>query len=425
MSNPTYNSTNFVNNLPTFTYQVDTSTTGTFPAAIVGSPEYQGLLTEWQTRTQINGAAQPAVTATGSALTTQFQTEINQLYAAWDASNTDPSKRLVFPRNWSDFITQFRAYFGIPNNAGLGINSSNPNSGPAFTGFFTTWRNTLKTDTDWSTIPAATISSEFVASFSGFLNNYPFTKSESPPNSGNFVYKAETLDVFIDNWRQFDTVTTVNTAATITDPANQPAYQGLLTYEQTYKAFFPNATSAEFNQALQSFISEVNTDQKNGGYFIPSQFFDRFFQEIKSKYLVFQATQGTLQANSGSKLSILMEVLKLVIEMITTIQNTTAITAQRLGYLTNFQQSYTQLIGSIPTFLNGQPYNAETTGPINSKMQAFAQNLQSYRDLLGSDSKTLQSNVNALNESANTQANLATDILQELTSLMTTITKGG
>lgn len=397
----------------TFSHQYDPSVDplnpalGPFSASITPtSLEYAGLKTEWDTRT---------ILGTGT-----FEEQMTALFKRWDPAYTNVSQRLIFPRTLNDFIQQFRANFGIPNTS----------PGAAYTGFLTQFRTTLRADYDLNPELNSVVNQEFEQSFAGFLNSYPSSKViQTVGGTEVATYTAPNLSIFINNWRHFTTVVAAVKNSTVGRPGynttlqNFTDYADLLTYEDAYKAFFPNATAADFTNTLQAFVAEVNADTKDGGYFVPSQMYDRFFEEMKNRFLVQQATQGTMLANSGPKLAILWSLFFLILEMIQSIQKVTAIEAQRLGYLTNYQKAYTELISQIPTLTNGQPFSSSFTGTANAKLQAFAENLRSFRGVQTDESKGLQSSVNGLNESGNQQANLATDLLQQMSSLLSTIMK--
>lgn len=420
MSTPSFDPSQFLNQIGVydpntgsvtssdFTFSVDpsTGTTGVPLTSNVANPisaDVQGLIDEWTTRTKFGDS--PPGTGTDYAA---FQSQIAILLNKWSSTNVDPNDRLPFPQTWGDFITQFRKFFGIAN--------TNVNSGPAYNGFLTAFKAILKTDTDWASLNPNTVDAEFIDSFSGFLKSYPL-------NSGlatNVQPAPIQFAGFINNWRHFNTVTAVVDPNTTIANITPVDYSNLLSYKEAYKAFFPNSTDADFTLAMQTFQNEVNNDPNNGGYFVPSQQFARFFSEIKSKLLVLQAASAT---DYQPKLEIIWQVFATILEMIGIIQKVTAISAQRLSFLTNYQTAYTDLIAKIPTLLNNQPFDSDNTSQLNAKLQAFADSLRSYRGVVSDSSKSLQSSVNGLNESGTQQSNLASNILQQMNSLLSTIMK--
>jgi len=411
---------NLVQDLPSlFTFQLDASEASGLPLNATidsSSPEYAGLYSEWQARTKVGNT-----TTSGNVTTTQFNFEVNQLFKQLSAAQSDPAQRLVFPRTWDAFITQFRNYFGLTAN-------TDPRAGAAFDGFKNQFMAILQTGSptsDWNSLLSsdsvtadAQLTAAFTSSFDGFLNSYPFSK-KFDVSTGNVTFDQQNLSLFVNNWRHFLTVTATNESETNQAAANA----GLLNYEQVFKAFFPNSTQADFDAEMQRFVSEVTTDPQKGGYFIPSQHFSQFFDRMKNKYLVLQATMGSMQANAGPRLAILWQVFALVADMVQTIQKAAVVSAQRLGFYTSEQKVYTELISKIPSFTNGNPFNSDNTGAVNAKNQAFSETLRSLRDLIGDEAKSLQSNVNALNDSSNQQSSLITNILQQMQSLMSSISK--
>lgn len=429
MSTPGFDPTAFLNQLARydpnlartipslFSFQIDPSQATTEPLTAVidaNAPEYAGLYSEWTARTRAGNAPAGVVT------TAQFDVEITGLFGLIAAQYPDIAGRMVFPRSWDTFITQFRNYFGLPN--------TNTRAGDAFDGFKNQFKSFLQIGSptsDWAGILSsdaptadAQISAAFVSSFDGFLGSYPFSKTISA-TTGNVTFDDQNLPLFVNNWRHFMTVIATHESET----TQAGASIGLMSYEQVFKAFFPNASQADFDAEMQRFVSAIMADQVNGGYFVPSHYFSQFFEEMRNKYLVLQASQGTVQAGAGARLAILWKIFALVSDMVQTIQKAAVVSAQRLGFYTAQQKAYTELISRIPSFTNDNPFNSDNTGSVNAKNQAFAETLRSLRDLIGDEAKTLQSNVNALNDASNQQSSLITNILQQMQSLMSSITK--
>lgn len=438
MSSPStgFDPNTFLSQLDNYNFSVDPSaaaygTSGDPADSPTAAPALKGLYQEWLFRTAVNSVALPTTAQAGSpnepndAL--QFTAEMKKLFAAWDAGNqVDPSGRIIFPRTWGDFITEYRTFFGIYNNpgaAGAGITSSNVLSGPAYVGFLTEFSKVVQLIPDFIPINAQTDfgQDEFVNSFGAFLSAYPFTSA--PDAHGNVSFTQQSLDLFIQNWRHFMTVTAVNLNVTTSPSLSTPGadYTKLITYEQAFKAFFPNASQQDFINEIESFVNEVDNDMQNGGYFLPSQLFERFFAEIKDKYLITKAVIGTVQANNVPKLDILWKVFALIVTMITSIQKVTAIEAQRIGFLTNYQKAYTELISAIPTFAAGHPFDDPTS--VNSQNQAWAESLRAFQGVVTDSSKGLQSSVNTLNQASQDQATVATNMLQQMQSIMQIISK--
>lgn len=385
------------------------------------NPAYNGLYQEWQTRTQEPdgaGGVQP-VPASPVQTEANFQAQINQLMARWDTSNPDVSERLLFPRSWDDFVKLIRSFFGI------GSGTTDPRTGQAVDGFKNAYFSALKTNAasglDWSALALTDpANEEFFKSFDGFLNSYPFNSSPDPSDTAHLVFEKEDISTFLDKWSKFMTVTAVNQNATTANAG----YENLTTYERVFKAFFPGATTADFNEALQGFAEEVNADPVNGGYFLPSQDVGKFFESMQRKYNISRNWGNTIGTGSEPSFQIFWKLFELVVEMIGTLQKAAAVLSQRLLFLSTYQKAYTEMINAIPIFTTPTPFSSENdVSELNQKNDILRENLRSLRGLLSDDSKALQTNTSQLNDAVDQESNLAAGLLQQYSSIISTIFK--
>lgn len=129
------------------------------------------------------------------------------------------------------------------------------------------------------------------------------------------------------------------------------------------------------------------------------------------------------------KTQVLNNIYKLIANMIGVLQAVTAAQANRLTFLTNWQQAYTDSLNQIRSFAknDGTDIDSTTTDDMNTRDDLnrvnsnYTERLRGSRDLVSNDAKALQTNVNQGNDAINNQTDLATSILQELSQILSTI----
>lgn len=129
---------------------------------------------------------------------------------------------------------------------------------------------------------------------------------------------------------------------------------------------------------------------------------------------------------------ILNRIFKLILGMISTLQNVAAAQAARLKFMSSWQSAYTDAMSQIHTFIKGDTAHAfggtssadaTTRDDLNRLNSSYTQTLQNRQSIVSDDAKALQSNVNQSNDAVNQQSNLGTAILQELGSLLQVLFK--
>lgn len=143
------------------------------------------------------------------------------------------------------------------------------------------------------------------------------------------------------------------------------------------------------------------------------------------------ADPTSLQTGNYTSTIILNRIFKLLLTMITSLQNVAASQASRLKFMSQWQSAYTDAMSQIHTFIKGgggafsgtSSADATARDDLNRLNANFTQTLQNRQSVVSDDAKALQSNVNQSNDAVNQQANLGTAILQELGTLLATIFK--
>ncbi len=158
----------------------------------------------------------------------------------------------------------------------------------------------------------------------------------------------------------------------------------------------------------------------------------------------------------------LSRVFALLVKMVDILQKTAAAQANRLNVLSNWQAAYTDEMNQVHAFIsnNGDahpagtrgvaaalPYGSTTTGTqttqnvgynhwldsssdsesstirtdLNTQNTSFTQLMQGDRQVISDDAKSLQTSVNQSNDAVQSQTDIATSILQQLSTILTSI----
>lgn len=151
--------------------------------------------------------------------------------------------------------------------------------------------------------------------------------------------------------------------------------------------------------------------------------------------------ETTLAPGNYHKPLILDRIFKLLVEMINELQKTAAAQAQRLNFLTEWQKAYTDEMNQIHAFVaangDGQFSNGSTPldhptdsaasqarQNLNQTNTNYTQQLQGNNSVISNDAKALQSNVNQTNDAVQAQTDMATSILQQLSTILSSIYQG-
>lgn len=324
----------------------------------------------------IDGFLKTFETATGFNNNTESSV-IQSLYpgiATYGMGNSDdPDQYLMVNSFWKDFSLN---YIYQPNGAIANSSSSN-----AF-GFFQNIRS--------FTVVTATISN----SFSLLVNN----------GSGGLVNAVN---------------------------ANTPRF------EKTFYQYFPTLVQPDplYDQTLKDFARNMITTY---GYFSPSRqyvFWVSYLQEVTN------TKAAPIASLPVQDVRILNDIFFLIVQMITSIQYVAASQADRLSLYTAWQRGYADLLNQVHVFTgssqdklrdfnSGNPFSDNPSlSDVQKKRQdeqgnfnaGMVQQITAYKDSVSEDSKALQSRVNQSSDAFNEQANTATAILQEISTILSAI----
>ena len=110
---------------------------------------------------------------------------------------------------------------------------------------------------------------------------------------------------------------------------------------------------------------------------------------------------------------ILNRIFKLILNMITSLQNTAAAQAARLTFMSQWQKGYTDALAQIHTFQAGDGTFVGGTdsaalrdrNTLNQQNSSLVSTMQNRQSVVSDDAKALQSNVNQSNDAVNQQSN--------------------
>lgn len=291
---------------------------------------------------------------------------------------------------------------------------------------------------DWAVVqPPLDLSSSnpsnpFILAMDKFLSSFTYP-NETPPPSG--ASNEPFYEYFINKYHAF-----LSGISTIQDPslayvdptASANPFLNLASYRQIYNAFASDTSDAAFQSFFNLFYQQEIAQK---GYFMPSQMLEDWFSTIRNTFganLFIDDIGSSLAGNDSEKAQVLNRIILLLISLIQTLQNIGIAQANRLQYLTQFQNAYTALETQVPVFLQS------TAGPIggpgsnavsirnelNSSFNGIIlDNLRSLRSVQEDNAKQVQSQVNRTNDAVNQQTDMVTTFLQQMTTLLGTILK--
>lgn len=134
---------------------------------------------------------------------------------------------------------------------------------------------------------------------------------------------------------------------------------------------------------------------------------------------------------------VLDRIFSLLVLMIDVLQKGTAAQANRLNLLTSWQKAYTDKMNQIHAFVagngdghtdfsysgldSGSPQAAAIRQDLNTANTSFTQQMQGNLQVVSNDAKQLQTNINQSNDAVQSQTDMATAVLQQLSTILTSI----
>jgi hypothetical protein len=262
----------------------------------------------------------------------------------------------------------------------------------------------------------------FEEAFSAYLKS-DLVKNLSSTASSNGILPDE----FFTNWSKFLTATSRIGGAVF--DIQGTIFPFVNTYKEIYQSLVPNASDEEFQAALSQFYKDA---EKKAGYFIPSHFLDDWIAQAEADRKTALGLDGLASITNSNETAILFRVFSLLESMLTALQNVAISQAQKETFYANIQSDYTNLISKIPVYtianLRATGFTEGDNGLLNNRLQAitnknqsYTQNLQAFRDLFGDQAKQQQTAIDQSNQEVTQQANLATTILQQMSTIVQSI----
>lgn len=247
-------------------------------------------------------------------------------------------------------------------------------------------------------------------------------------SQGVFGYQAASPEDIANNLQtRFSTGSGFNFATVGPKPLAIPddPSQNDINFAAIYSAFFPNQPPTGFETYLNNFIQA-----NGGGSFNASNEVGNFLTQVQQSYSL--SLSGTTQSTSSvgatsADTDIIGTIFALLVDLIGTLQGVAASQANNLQVLTNWQAAYTTLETNIHTFTQndgttvGGSNAQDARSDLNSANQTYTENVRSRRSIVQDSANSLQSNLNQSNDTANQEANLCTQLLQELSTILGSI----
>ena len=220
--------------------------------------------------------------------------------------------------------------------------------------------------------------------------------------------------------------------ATIVNPTDSS-----VNFQQIYEGFFGTG-NPNFTSFLANYIQSVlYPTSGNAGTFLPNENIGDWMKKVQESYSI--ALNGSAAPTTSSvgqsfkKVVVIDQILRLIVQMIGTLQKVAAMQSDRLRILTLQQSAYTTMITQVPVFTQGdgtvfgrtdltsKDEAQKARDQANNYNQTLTETIRSRRTTVQDDAKTLQSNINQSNDSANDQASTATALLQTMSTLLAAI----
>lgn len=273
------------------------------------------------------------------------------------------------------------------------------------------------------------------AAFKDFVSAYPYAGNGSPASD-----PTNTLTEFFQKWRDF---TAISSVIASTPPGSPTAAVEILggfvvpTYETIFNSFFPAYATPAVNPSSptgQTYFAEYMQQFYQGevqryGFFTPSHSLTNWIGYVQDLAGV---TMNPTARVPETKTIIINNLLLLLISMIASIQNVAAAQADRLRLYSTWQRAYTSVLGQVHVFTatSADRLAGTAQAQIDARRDlqtnfnsAVIQRLTSQKDVVTDDAKALQSRVNQSSDAFNEQANIATALLQEMSTILSTIMK--
>jgi hypothetical protein len=301
--------------------------------------------------------------------------------------------------------------------------------------FAADYAKALNISSDWGDIvpplTSADIANQFGAWSSNLLRNLP---KPSPVPNDVLNYILTSMSTALTVSAGLTTGVTLNAELTPSALTPIPNQAEMPRYEAVYDLYFPGATHAQYQAVLNQFYQQ---QVSVNGYFNPSEGLEGWTQKVIQLAVPTQVglPDITSLASIGSdKTRILNNIYVLIATLLNSIQQIAAVQSNRLNFLTQWQQAYSQSLSTLHSFLSSDnnPVGRSSTDStvisirgelndiINSNYRSLLQNNQS---IIGDDSKSLQGNINQAQDEISQQNNRATAIIQELSTMLNAIFK--
>jgi len=126
---------------------------------------------------------------------------------------------------------------------------------------------------------------------------------------------------------------------------------------------------------------------------------------------------------------IIDKVFNILVLLIETLQKAAATQSDRLKLYTEWQKAYTAQMNQVPAFTANNPaYNTVITNnedatktardDLNKLNATFTEQIRGRRGIVSDDAKALQTNVNQTSDAVNQQTNMATSLLEQLSTIL-------
>lgn len=390
--------------------------------------------------------------ANDAGISTSSFENLNAFFDSFNALEGNP-----LPNTWESFLKAYTDFYGLPQY-------SDPYNNTPYNEFKRIF--TRLSGLDFELIGAyglvdsnnVDLDRQFQAAFASFLRNFPYGSDGKIETLDGATGENSTI-LFLKTYEKFlHPITSIQSdplVATLgSSTSTSFTADGISDYAAIYTFFGLEITSEAFAKELKDYYAET---VNRFGYFHLGQAFDGWITRLWDKFKasrptstntlnigdqVVQSTVTSVSSEHSKRVIILDRIFRLLAEIIGSLQSVAAAQAEQINFLSQWQRAFTDMIADVQTFqrndgtIFGISYNPDnltdlqqsvqeemTTarGDVNTEQTNRREVLSAWRGIVQDTAKREQTRVNQSQDAVSQQANIATAIIQQLTTILGSI----
>jgi hypothetical protein len=139
-------------------------------------------------------------------------------------------------------------------------------------------------------------------------------------------------------------------------------------------------------------------------------------------------SSSSLSSANFNQTARINQVFSQIVSLLGVLQSTAVVQSQNLNFLTSWQKAYTNLMSKVPVFTSASTVfggTATSAGnvrdDVNRINSTYLEQLRSQNSILSDTAKAMQTNISQTNDLVTQFGNMATALLEEMSTILTTI----